>query len=292
MHSQLKAGRLAHRVLATTLLFVPIILTPGAPAAPLFLSVDEWGKGFVCDGGGGLGGGSAIPLCQPSGVSPFGTFERLASGFSADPTPGGGTHVLTYILPFTIATNTVDVLMIDSTLVDGDMDLLRFVGNQLFFYSTQFIAGTGDCSTMLPNMATGCDGVADVSQFPPPLRDLTQVVESGAPGDASGLYFANTSLGLAEITFQSDELTRCPTNIPNCGPLNVAPPPTDPYRDITGLNAPNTLVTLPFGFPNNPLDVASAPEPGSIWLFSIGALALALAAFRRIKKPRVFGSSK
>jgi hypothetical protein len=89
MHSQLKAGRLAHRVLATTLLFVPIILTPVAPAAPLFLSVDEWGKGFVCDGGGGLGGGSAIPLCQPSGVSPFGTFERLASGFGHRSNAGG-----------------------------------------------------------------------------------------------------------------------------------------------------------------------------------------------------------
>jgi hypothetical protein len=281
MPADVKAGRLSPGVLATALLFVPMI---SAPAAPLFLSVDEWGKGFVCDGGGGLGGASAIPLCQPSAVSPFGNFERLASGFSTDPTPGGGAHVLTYILPFTIATNAFDVLMMDNTFVDADADLLRFVGNRLFFYSTQFIAGTGDCSTMLPNMATGCDGVADVIQLPPPVKDLTQIAEGGAPGDADGLYIAGTSLGLAEIAFQSDELTQCPPNLPNCGPLNIAPPPNNPYRDITGLNAPNTVVTLPFGFPDNPLDVASVPEPGSIWLCSIGTLAL--AAFRCIKKPR------
>src|SRR4051794_18810952 len=59
---------------------------------------------------------------------------------------------------------------------------------------------------------------------------------SRAPHRASRHQFiTGSSLGLVEFIFQSDELTACPAGLPNCGPLNIAPPANNPYRDITGL---------------------------------------------------------
>jgi hypothetical protein len=228
-----------------------------------------------------------IPHCGINPGTDTGTFARLPSGFSADPTPGGGAKVLTYILPFTISNTTNDVLMSGTIFADpdGDFDLLRFVGNRLFFYSAQSVTGTGSCATGLPNNATGCDGVADVAQEPfPPQKSTLVVQEFGEPGNTEGLYGTSSTLGVVEFAFQSDEVTKCPANVPNCGPMNIAPPPDDPYRDITGLTAPMMLVNIPLpgGDPFDPFVLT--PEPASIWLLPVGA-AILLLLRRRLTRP-------
>lgn len=100
-----------------------------AHADTFFISVDEWGKGYVCNGDGSS---VAIPLCFVNPANGLASFARLASGFTNDPTPGGGTHVLTYNLPFD--DGVFDVVMADPAGA-GLGDLLRFRGTQLLFYS-------------------------------------------------------------------------------------------------------------------------------------------------------------
>jgi hypothetical protein len=238
-------------------------VAPFATANPLFISVTEWGAGYVCDAGGSS---ITIPLCSvKNGV---GTFARLPSGFMTDPTPGGGTNVLTYLLP--VDFGTFDVTMIESANGDNGSDLLRFIGNLLFFYSTQALTGTGNCATGLP-LATGCDGVADVKAIPVGAPGSTIVEIHGQVPGSSGLAGQGlfTFLPIAEFNFVSDQLNACPVKVPNCGPLNIAPPADDPYKFITGLTPQPGFVQLAVGQNFNPVG-SLVPEPGSVWLILTG----------------------
>lgn len=130
--------------------------------------------------------------------------------------------------------------------------------------------------------ATGCDGLADVKNLPPPLVGNTITIpEVGPEGDNSGLFFAGGPASLQEFIFQSDELTVCPSIVPNCTPFNIAPPLSNPLRDITGFVPLPGFVFLPVGNGFNPLDVVKTPEPGSVGLVLLGCIALANRYRRR-----------
>jgi hypothetical protein len=249
------------------------VFSSPARSSPLFISVDEWGKGVACNSTTAT---VNIPLCNL--VGGVGTFARLPSGFMDDPTPGGGTHVLTYLLPaeYAAPADSFDVLMPDLGMLDGDADLLRFIGHTLLFYSTQSGISTVDCSVTPFVMNSGCDGLADKKVLPP-ILPLNFVIPSLPPlGDESGLFISGTNTNLFEFNFQSDELTAC--TVPNCGPLNIAPPSNNPLRDITGLPGPNG--GQPFGRlnlgvggnSNNPF--TQVPEPPQAWVVGCGLLLL------------------
>jgi hypothetical protein len=129
---------------------------------------------------------------------------------------------------------------------------------------------------------SGCDGLADKPAMPPLLPLTTVVPEVGPVGDASGLFVTMDGGERVEFNFQSDELAKC--TVPNCGPMNIAPPSTNPFRDITGLPGPNGgqpfgNFLLPVGINDNPLTQVQSPEPSPAWLVG-GALLLFWIAWR------------
>jgi hypothetical protein len=251
------------------MVFSLIEIRPATASA--FFSFDEWGKGFACDDGNGVPT-PGINFCSFNPATQMGSFSRIPSGFSSDPTPGGGTHVLTYLLPFSLGNDDIYLRAPDDT---APTDLIRLIAGSgasttVLFYSLQEFPGTGDCSTMTPP-ATGCDGVADVPAIPPPRPGLgTSFPEGGPEGNNDGLFFKGSApFNLITLIAHSDELITCPP-IPNCGPMNIAPPPNNPFRDITGLGAGVVPVVLPAPNAFDPIP-GPVPEPGSIWLILLGA---------------------
>lgn len=256
------AGR-KHIRFATLIALTFLFIIPSAMADTLFFSFDEWGKGFLCNG---TGSSAMIPGCSGSPTTHLGSFARIPSGFTSDPTPGGGGHVMTFRLPFDIGDVDVFLRATDESIPG---DLIRVTGNTVFFYSLQEQIGTGDCSTMTPP-ATDCDGVADVHALPSGRPEFTTMTmsESAFEGSNHGLFFLGNSNGdLVTFIPHSDELPACPP-IPNCGPFNIAPPRDNPFRDVTGLPGAIALVRLPTDNQFDP--IAEVPEPGSIWLLLAG----------------------
>lgn len=249
-----------------------LVFASTALADPFFVNVNEWGLGFICDGdlGTHTGPPSSIPAC--SLTSPG---QRLPSGFTSDPFPGGGSRVLTYRLPFTVP--AFDVLLNDLPGPPGQppdfQDLIRFNGNDLLlFYSIQDITGTGDCSRNIP-IATGCDGLADVPVLPVPqtlppippslvpIPNFFVVAEIGTEGNNSGLFITSNGAGtLTEFEFHSDVCSPPLNSVIGCL-VAIGPPPDNPFRDITGLEP--------------------VPEPSTIWLLLFGVPVLWASRARR-----------
>ena len=231
-----------------------------AASASVFVVMDEWGKGYACNLGVGLAG---YPLCAFNPATHRATFKRLGSGFTTDPNTGF-TKVLTYNLagfPSLLQTPVITSEKSGDELLDGD--LATFFGSKIYFYSHQSFPATGSCATGLPNHATGCDGAADVPTLPvvvgPAVAD-----EVGVPGNNEFIY----SIGGVEFDFQSDELP------------SFAPPPSNPYRDIIGINGGGQNVRLLVGPGLNPF--MATPEPPSLWL-TLGAGGLLAARAARLR---------
>ena len=264
----------SHRVIspllgmaAFTLIFAPLA------SADVLVAVDEWGKGFACTYTTGLAG---YPACAYDPAAGVATFLRLGSGLATDPITGF-TNVLTYYLPGLPDLTPLGSLSSPDAQDGGnDGDFIDFVGSNIFFYSRQDPAGTGSCATQLPNIATGCDGVADVPTLPSGASHLVNEVGSDARGDASILYEVT---GFTFI-FVSDELTSC-MGIPGCGPENIAPPPNNPYRDLIGLDAGGQIQPLLVGDNVDPLDVT--PEPSTFGVM-LGAVMIIWLAHRHRRR--------
>jgi hypothetical protein len=272
-----------------TIACIAAILARKASAGEIFISFDEWGKGYICGTQIGVTP-PAVPPC--GGPRPgVGLFLRLASGFTADPTPGGGTNVLTYLLPAPMNFgSSFDILLFDApSSADGDTDQIRILGDRILIYSTQQSTGQVDCTRNPsvdpnnPNLGTGCDGLADVKTLPG-FRGGFQDLEFGPDGMLGGPGGMGPVFGEAEIfdipgialIFVSDEGTAA------CGAATpCAPPPNNPFRDITGLNVTPGQVTLGFGANFNPIDTP-IPEPRPVSLFFWGAILL--AAYHRLRR--------
>ena len=173
--------------------------------------------------------------------------------------------------------------MVDDPITgDGDSDLLRFIGNQLIFYPQQAVGGTGTFATGWP-LVTGCDGLADVQTMPTAAPGSTVIQEiqsrnlAGAGSTGAGLYVGDVPQ--AEFNFISDQPVACPTLIPNCGPMNIAPPPNDPYKFLDPAPAAG-FVLLPAG-PNFDPFLITTPEPATGWFMSTGLAGLVAVWYRR-----------
>jgi hypothetical protein len=249
-----------------------IFVTQHEASANVFISFDEWGKGFICGDAGFI----TTPLIPPCGVGPqpgVGSFLRLPSGFMADPTSGGGANVLTYLLPMPINFGTLDIGVLDAPSADGDTDLIRVLGDRILIYSKQGLPAMVDCSKNPitdpnnPNLPTGCDGLADVPTIPSSMEAFTVTEIGQTTGPAFG--FVDFMLGGANgLDFVSDE------GSDPCAAVPCAPPTDNPFRDITGLDAMPGQVTLRYGPNFNPINTP-VPEPRFTGLFLAGAVLLA-----------------
>ncbi len=206
-----------------------LLMTPGSAIAdPIFINVDEFGRGI-------------------SFHPPDSGHSTLMSFYTVDKTTaGGGSHVLTYKLPFSVT--ALDVLVLHGTpQAPGDLgDLIRFDGSDLMrFYSLKDLGSS--------------DGVADVASFPelqtimfpgpnpgdPPVvvDNVFTAFEVGPEGSNDVLYIGKTVSSDPSITGSLFELVaHSDLPDPRTPDPNNPSQPLDPDQFITGVPEPSSLI--------------------------------------------------